>query len=88
METLLIIGLIMLLVLLGLLVGVLLMIYKFLRDLRYLANLVHVEADKLALDAAALRARISKKSTWLALILGLVSRRGAIKQVADTFWRK
>lgn len=85
MEILLIIAVVSLIILIVLLIIVLVAVYKFFQDLRFLMTTLHHEADKVAVDIGELRSKISRKGTWLALGLGLLGKRSAVKKIAEAF---
>lgn len=87
METLLIIGIALLVVLNLLFVIVLTIAFKFFKDLKFLVNALHEEADKVRLDMASLRLKLAFRSSWLALGLGLLARRHSLKHFADLFFK-
>ena len=85
METLLTVGVILLLILVVLFIAVLLLALKFFRDVRQLLAELHHEADKVKVDIANLRSRITKKSTLFTLALGLLGKRKAVARIAEAF---
>ena len=85
METLLLVGVILLIVLNLLFISVLIIAFKFLKDLRLLLVELHNEADKMKVDIANMRSRLTNKGSWVALGLGLLGKRAALGRIAEAF---
>ena len=88
METLFIIGLILLIILIILFITVLVIAFKILRSLQSLMELAKLEADKITLDVANLRSKISKSGSWLGLVTTFLTTKGLTKLIKKHLKRK
>jgi hypothetical protein len=86
METLLTIGVILLIVLITLLISMLFVLFRLIQEARTVLRLLRFEADKIGVEIGEIRQKIRNKASFISIVLGLMSTRG-IGKVAKRLLR-